>query len=65
MDKPVDNYWKLRLADLNTALESNNFEVYLIDDRQAACKSVLEDIIPKLGAKSIKLGGKNEDPGRI
>ncbi len=57
MEKPIDNYWKLRLADLKAALESNNFEVYLADDRQAACNIVLEDIIPKLKAKSISWGG--------
>ena len=47
MDKPIDNYWKLRMADLKTALESNNFDVHLADDRQAACKVVLEDIMPQ------------------
>ena len=57
MDKPIDNYWNLRLADLKTALVSNNFEVYLADDRQTAAKIVLEDIIPKLNAKSISWGG--------
>jgi L-lactate utilization protein LutB len=57
MEKPIDHYWKLRLADLKAALESNNFEVYLADDRQAACNIVLEDIIPKLKAKSISWGG--------
>jgi L-lactate utilization protein LutB len=57
MDKPIDNYWKLRMADLKTALESNNFDVYLADDRQAACKVVLEDIMPQLNAKSISWGG--------
>jgi L-lactate utilization protein LutB len=57
MEKPIDAYWKLRLADLKIALESNNFEVYLADDRQAACKIALEDIIPKLNAKSISWGG--------
>ena len=57
MDKPIDNYWKLRLADLKTALESNNFDVYLADDCQAACRIVLEDIIPKLNAKSVSWGG--------
>jgi L-lactate utilization protein LutB len=57
MDKPIESYWKLRLADLKTALESNRFDVYLADDRQAACKIVLEDIIPKLNAKSISWGG--------
>ena len=39
MDKPIENYWKLRLADLKTALESNNFDVYLADDCQAACRT--------------------------
>ncbi|CAB1065010.1 Transcriptional regulators of sugar metabolism [Olavius sp. associated proteobacterium Delta 1] len=57
MDKPIENYWKLRLVDLKTALESNNFEVYLADDRQAASKIVLDDIIPKLNANSISWGG--------
>jgi L-lactate utilization protein LutB len=57
MDKPIDNYWKLRMADLKTALESNNFDVHLADDRQAACKVVLEDIMPQLNAKSISWGG--------
>jgi L-lactate utilization protein LutB len=57
MDKPIDNYWKLRLADLKTALESNNFDVYLANDRQAASKIVLKDIIPKLKTKSISWGG--------
>ncbi|UCD82652.1 MAG: lactate utilization protein [Desulfobacterales bacterium] len=57
MDKPIENYWKLRLADLKTALESNNFDVYLADDRQAACSIVLEDILPKINAKSISWGG--------
>lgn len=57
MEKPIDNYWRLRLADLKAALESNNFEVYLADDRQAACKIVLEDIIPNLKVKSVSWGG--------
>ena len=37
MENPIDSYWKMRLADLKATLESNNFEVYLADDRQAAC----------------------------
>lgn len=57
MDKPIENYWRLRLADLKTALESNNFDVYLADDCRAACGIVLEDIMPKLNAKSVSWGG--------
>ena len=53
MDKPIDNYWKLRLADLKTALESNNFDVYLAENKQEACKTVLADIMPKLNARTI------------
>jgi len=57
MDKPIDNYWRLRLADLKVSLESNNFDVYLADDCRAACSIVLEDIIPKLNAGSVSWGG--------
>jgi L-lactate utilization protein LutC len=57
MDKPIETYCKLRLTDLKTALESNNFDVYLTENKQAACKTVLEDILPKLNAKTISWGG--------
>ena len=57
MDQPIENYNKLRLADLKAALESNNFDVYLAENKQEACKTVLEDIIPKLSARTISWGG--------
>ena len=57
MDKPVENYWKQRLEDVKAALESNNFEVYLANDKTDAQKIVLEDIMPKLGAKTVSWGG--------
>ena len=57
MDKPKDNYWIKRLADLKTALESNNFDVFLADDKDGAYKIVLDEIIPPLKAKTISWGG--------
>ena len=57
MDKPTDNYWKLRLVDLKTALESNNFDVYFAENKQEACNTVLEDIMPKLNARTLSWGG--------
>jgi L-lactate utilization protein LutB len=57
MDSPIDKYWQIRLADVKDMLESNNFEVYLADNAAAAKKMVLEEIIPKTGAKSISWGG--------
>jgi hypothetical protein len=57
MDQPIENYGKLRLTDLKTALESNNFDVYLAENKQAACETVLKDIIPNLNARTISWGG--------
>jgi L-lactate utilization protein LutB len=57
MDSPIDKYWQIRLADVKDMLESNNFEAYLTENAAAAKKMVLEEIIPKIGAKSISWGG--------
>ena len=57
MEKPINNYWVKRLTDLKTALESNNFEVFLADDKNMAYKIVLDEIIPPLKAKTISWGG--------
>jgi L-lactate utilization protein LutB len=57
MDKPIEHYWHRRLTDLKKVLESNNFEVFLAEDAVAAHKIVLDDILPKLGAKSVAWGG--------
>jgi len=57
MDKPVEHYWQLRLAELKEMLESNNFEVFLAGNTAEAKKTVLEEILPKLDVKSISWGG--------
>jgi L-lactate utilization protein LutB len=57
MDQPVTNYWKLRLTDVKAALKSNNFEVFLADNKEDAHKIVLEDIIPPLNARTVSWGG--------
>ena len=57
MDKPIENYWKIRLANLKEALEANNFEVFVADNTEDAKKVVLEQIIPRTGAQSVSWGG--------
>jgi L-lactate utilization protein LutB len=57
MEKPIKNYWIKRLTDLRAVLESNNFEVFLADDNDMACKIVMDEIIPPLKAKTISWGG--------
>lgn len=57
MDKPIENYWKIRLENLKTALEANNFEVFVADSESDAKKIFLDDILPKTGAASVAWGG--------
>lgn len=57
MDNPIENYWKIRLANLKEALEANNFKVFVADNTEDAKKVVLEQIIPRTGAKSVSWGG--------
>ncbi len=57
MDKPIENYWKIRLEDLKKSLEENNFEVFLVNNSSEAKAIVLKEILPKTGAKSVSWGG--------
>ncbi len=57
MDKPIENYWKLRLEDLKKSLEENNFEVFLVNNSFEAKAIVQKEILPKIGAKSVSWGG--------
>ena len=57
MDKPIEHYWRRRLADVKKALEANHFEVFLAENAAEAHKIVLDEIFPGLAAKSISWGG--------
>jgi L-lactate utilization protein LutB len=57
MDKPLDHYWRIRLADLKAALEQNHFEVHLAETAAEAQKIVIEEILPKSAAKTVAFGG--------
>ena len=57
MDKPIDRFWKTRMAEVKTALEANNFEVFLAENKEEACKVVLQELIPKLAPKTVSWGG--------
>ncbi len=57
MEKPIQNYWQLRLGSLKEALESNNFEVFIADNAREAGRVVMDKILPKLAPKTISWGG--------
>ncbi|MBT8358934.1 MAG: lactate utilization protein [Deltaproteobacteria bacterium] len=57
MNNPIKNYWQIRLIDLKSALEGNNFEVFIAQNTAEAKKLALEKIIPAINPKSISWGG--------
>ena len=57
MEKPIEHYWMKRLEDLKESLKLNNFEVFITGNRAEAKKIVLEEILPKTGAKTVSWGG--------
>ncbi len=57
MENPKDNYWRLRLAEVKSALEQNNFAVFLADSLQDAATLVKEKILPEINPKSLAWGG--------
>ena len=57
MDKPIDNFWQIRLAEVKAALEANNFDVFVAQNEAEANKIVLVDLIPQLKPATVSWGG--------
>ena len=57
MDRPIKQYWNIRLGLVKEALEKNNFKVFIAEDPLEASNLALEKIIPRTGAKIISWGG--------
>ncbi len=57
MQNPIQNYWQIRLNDLKTALEENNFEVFIAASAQEAKDIVFNTIIAQTAPKSVSWGG--------
>ena len=45
MGKAIDHYYRLRLIEVKTALESNHFEVFLADNVGQAKELVVKEIV--------------------
>ncbi len=57
MKDPIQQYWQIRLNRLKKALERNHFEVHLADTADQAKNVVIEEILPRTGAKTVSWGG--------
>ncbi len=56
MEEYIEKYWKLRLESCKTALENNDFEVFLADTPDDARDIMMTEIFPKTGAKTVSWG---------
>jgi L-lactate utilization protein LutB len=56
MQKPVENYWQIRLNCLKKTLEENNFEVFIAETQGDAKDIVFNEIIPLLIPKTVSWG---------
>lgn len=57
MDKPIQHYWDIRLQMVKKALEANNFDVYIADNKDFAKKLAYDTIIPSMAPKTVSWGG--------
>lgn len=51
-----DSLWKTRLESCKSALEANNFDVYIAETPLHACEIFKDDILPSLTVKSVSWG---------
>ncbi|MDY6838820.1 MAG: lactate utilization protein [Thermodesulfobacteriota bacterium] len=57
MKNPIGRYWRVRLTDVKKQLEANNFEAFVAENAAKARQIVLQEILPKIRAKSVSWGG--------
>jgi hypothetical protein len=51
MDNPIHHYWERRLQTIKKALEANNFDVYIADNKDLAKKMAYDTIIPAISPR--------------
>lgn len=57
MDKPIDNFWRLNLQDVQETLIRNGFDVHMASSVEDARRIVLEEILPELNPQTLSWGG--------
>ncbi len=51
-----DHFWNQKIARCKTALEQNNFEVFVADDPGAARALAIDEILPKMAIERVSWG---------
>lgn len=56
MTDPLQTYWRKRIERCRTALEKNNFEVFVAETIADARRLILSEILPGIAARSVSWG---------
>lgn len=57
MKNPIENFWQLRLQEMQKLLDENNFEAFIAADLEEANKLILEKILPAAKPEVVSYGG--------
>ena len=57
MENFVDNFWQLRLKDIEERLKKNNFEAIIVQSAKEAATFFMESVLPETKPKSLSFGG--------
>lgn len=57
MENPVQNFWNLRLHELQERLTDNNFQSFVVSNISEAAKLVLDKLLPESRAETVSHGG--------
>lgn len=57
MKNPLQNYWQLRLEELQETLTGNNFQAFVVSDKEEAEKLIIEKLLAESRVESVAHGG--------
>ncbi len=57
MENPIENYWQLRLQELQVRLEDNNFQPFIVANKDEAAKLITGTLLPEIKPQTVSYGG--------
>lgn len=57
MENPTDHYWQLRLQELQVKLEDNNFQPFIVANKEEAEQLIVETLMPEIKPQTVSYGG--------
>ncbi len=57
MENPIEHYWQLRLEELQVKLEDNNFQPFIVANKEEAERLMVETLMPEIKPQTVSYGG--------